>query len=243
MRKLPAYERRDRQNSSVKVRRAGYTLVPVDLPLHAGTVKLEIGLAKGRRCTTSVRRSRTRTGSEQGRLLKERQRLAAACDGGRLSLLGWHGGGCGQCAGSGSHGSATPEVDLIGATFVAVATALGGGTIRDLLLNRNVFWIADQTYLITAILFGCAAFFILRRKAIPARWLLVPDAIGPALFTVLGTQAALQWHAPWLAAASLLGVITGVFGGVLRDVLCNEVPLLCVPESCMPQQPGWAHSY
>ena len=117
------------------------------------------------------------------------------------------------------------EVDLIGATFVAVATALGGGTIRDLLLNRNVFWIADQTYLITAILFGCAAFFILRRKAIPARWLLVPDAIGLALFTVLGTQAALQWHAPWLAA-SLLGVITGVFGGVLRDVLCNEVPLV-----------------
>lgn len=117
------------------------------------------------------------------------------------------------------------EVDLIGATFVAVATALGGGTIRDLLLNRNVFWIADQTYLITAVVFGGAAFFILRRKEIPARWLLVPDAVGLALFTILGTQAALQWHAPWLAA-SLLGVITGVFGGILRDVLCNEVPLV-----------------
>ena len=117
------------------------------------------------------------------------------------------------------------EVDLIGATFVAVATALGGGTIRDLLLNRNVFWIADQTYLLTAVLCGGAAFFILRRRDIPARWLLVPDAVGLALFTVLGTQAALQWHAPWLAA-SLLGVITGVFGGVLRDVLCNEVPLV-----------------
>ena len=117
------------------------------------------------------------------------------------------------------------EVDLIGATFVAVATALGGGTIRDLLLNRNVFWIADQAYLITAVVCGIIAFFILRQRDIPARWLLVPDAIGLALFTALGTQAALQWHAPWLAA-SLLGVITGVFGGVLRDVLCNEVPLV-----------------
>ena len=117
------------------------------------------------------------------------------------------------------------EVDLIGATFVAVATALGGGTIRDLLLNRNVFWIADQAYLITAVVCGIIAFFILRQRDIPARWLLVPDAVGLALFTALGTQAALQWHAPWLAA-SLLGVITGVFGGVLRDVLCNEVPLV-----------------
>ena len=117
------------------------------------------------------------------------------------------------------------EVDMIGATFVAVATALGGGTIRDLLLNRNVFWIADQTYLITAVLCGLIAFFVLRSREIPARWFLIPDAIGLALFTALGTQAAMQWHAPWLAA-SLLGVITGVFGGVLRDVLCNEVPLV-----------------
>jgi uncharacterized membrane protein YeiH len=117
------------------------------------------------------------------------------------------------------------EVDLIGASFVAVATALGGGTIRDLLLNRQVFWIADQAYLITAVLCGIIAFFILRHRDIPARWLLVPDAVGLALFTALGTQAAMQWHAPWLAA-SLLGVITGVFGGVLRDVLCNEVPLV-----------------
>lgn len=116
-------------------------------------------------------------------------------------------------------------VDVVGATFIAVATALGGGTIRDLLLNRNIFWIADQTYLITAVLCGVSAFFVLRARRIEGRWFLVPDAIGLALFTVLGTQAALQWHAPWLAA-SLLGVITGVFGGVLRDVLCNEVPLV-----------------
>jgi uncharacterized membrane protein YeiH len=117
------------------------------------------------------------------------------------------------------------EIDLIGASFVAMATALGGGTLRDLLLDRNVFWITDQTYLITAVVCGAIAFFVLRQRAIPARWFLVPDAIGLALFTILGTEAAVQWHAPWLAA-SFLGVITGVFGGVLRDVLCNEVPLV-----------------
>jgi uncharacterized membrane protein YeiH len=116
-------------------------------------------------------------------------------------------------------------IDVMGATLVAVATALGGGTVRDVLLNRNIFWIADQTYLITAVICGLAAFFLLRHREIPARWFLIPDAIGLALFTAIGTEAALQWHTPWLAA-SLLGVITGVFGGVLRDVLCNEVPLV-----------------
>lgn len=117
------------------------------------------------------------------------------------------------------------EIDVVGASFVAVATALGGGTIRDLLLNRNVFWIADQTYLLTAVICGVAAFFLLRHRTVSARWFLIPDAIGLALFTAIGTEAALQWHTPWLAA-SLLGVITGVFGGVLRDVLCNELPLV-----------------
>jgi len=116
-------------------------------------------------------------------------------------------------------------VDVVGATFIAVAAALGGGTVRDLLLDRNVFWVADQTYLITAVTVGIGAFFLIRHRDISPRWFLFPDAVGLALFTVIGTQAALQWHTPWLAA-SLMGVITGVFGGVVRDVLCNEVPLV-----------------
>jgi len=120
------------------------------------------------------------------------------------------------------------EIDLVGATFVAVATGLGGGTLRDVLLSRNIFWVADQTYLITAALCGVVIFFILRRRPVPNRWFLYPDALGLALFSILGTQAALQWHAPWLVA-SLMGVITGVFGGMLRDILCNEVPLIMRP--------------
>ncbi|MBW7900075.1 MAG: trimeric intracellular cation channel family protein [Rhodocyclaceae bacterium] len=117
------------------------------------------------------------------------------------------------------------EVDIIGASFVAVATALGGGTVRDLLLDRKVFWVVDQTYLITAVAVGIASFFLIRHRTVSPRWFLFPDAVGLALFTVIGTQVALQWHTPWLAA-SLMGVITGVFGGVVRDVLCNEVPLV-----------------
>lgn len=120
------------------------------------------------------------------------------------------------------------EIDLVGATFVALATALGGGTVRDLLLSRQVFWVADQTYLLTALVSGLAIFFVIRKRHVSARWFLVPDAVGLALFSVVGTQAALQLNAPWLVATAM-GVITGVVGGVLRDILCNEVPLIMRP--------------
>jgi uncharacterized membrane protein YeiH len=121
--------------------------------------------------------------------------------------------------------SGRKQMDLIGALLVGVATALGGGTIRDLLLDRNVFWVVDQTYLIVALGAGLLTFFAVRNRPLPPRLFLIPDAIGLALFTIVGTQIALQWHAPWLVA-SLMGVITGVVGGVLRDILCNDVPLV-----------------
>ena len=119
------------------------------------------------------------------------------------------------------------NMDLIGAVMVGSATALGGGMVRDVLLDRKVFWISDQTYLIVALATALLIFFAVRALRLPSRRFLIPDAIGLALFTVSGTQIALEWQAPWLVA-SLLGVITGVVGGVLRDVLCNEVPLVFV---------------
>ncbi len=119
------------------------------------------------------------------------------------------------------------NMDLVGVVMVGSATALGGGTVRDLLLDRQVFWISDQTYLVTALATTLLVFFLVRGMRLPPRLFLVPDAIGLALFTIVGTQVALVWEAPWLAA-SLLGVITGVVGGVLRDVLCNDVPLVFV---------------
>ena len=119
------------------------------------------------------------------------------------------------------------QMDLIGVVMVGAATALGGGTVRDVLLQRPVFWVGDQIYLIVALATTLVIFFAVRGLRLPPRLFLIPDALGLALFTIVGTQIALEWHAPWLVA-SLLGVITGVVGGVLRDVLCNEVPLIFV---------------
>lgn len=119
------------------------------------------------------------------------------------------------------------HMDLVGATLVGAATALGGGTVRDILLDRQIFWIADQAYLVVALATALTIFFVVRGMKLPPRLFLIPDAVGLALFTIVGTQIALAWQAPWLVA-SLLGVITGVVGGILRDVLCNEVPLVFV---------------
>ena len=120
-------------------------------------------------------------------------------------------------------------IDLFGVVLVALTSALGGGSIRDLLLARPVFWVADQTFLVAAIAAGVATFVLVRLARLPANLFLVPDALGLALFTVMGAQAAMVYGAPWFVA-SFLGVVTGVFGGVLRDILCNEVPLVFAGE-------------
>ena len=121
------------------------------------------------------------------------------------------------------------RIDLFGVVLVALTSALGGGTIRDLLLARPVFWVADQTYLVAAIAAGVATFVLVRLVRLPANLFLLPDALGLALFTVIGTQAALGYGAPWFVA-TFLGLVTGVAGGVLRDILCNEVPLVFAGE-------------
>jgi uncharacterized membrane protein YeiH len=115
--------------------------------------------------------------------------------------------------------------DLFGTVLVALAAALGGGSVRDILLDRPVFWVADQAYLMSALGAALLTFFLARVLVLPVRLFLIPDAAGLALFTVLGTKAALVWGAPWLVA-SVMGLITGVVGGILRDVLCNEEPLV-----------------
>ena len=119
------------------------------------------------------------------------------------------------------------QMDVVGVVMVGCVAALGGGTVRDLLLQRPVFWIQDPNHLVVAFVSTVGVFLLVRRLRLPATVFLIPDAVGLALFTVAGTQIALDHPTHWLAA-SLLGVITGVLGGVLRDVLCNEVPLIFV---------------
>jgi len=117
------------------------------------------------------------------------------------------------------------RVDLFGVILIALAAGLGGGTVRDVLIGRQVFWIADQRYLFVAIGAACATVLAARWRRVPRRLFLLPDAIGLALYAVVGTGIALDHGVPWFAA-TFMGVITGVFGGILSDVLRNEVPLV-----------------
>lgn len=119
------------------------------------------------------------------------------------------------------------SMDLFGVLVIAIVTALGGGTLRDLILdNHPVSWIRDDTYILIASLaaVGTVAWVRLTRP-IHETGLLVADAFGLAVFTVIGTEVALQHQVP-LSTAVIMGVMTGVAGGVMRDVICNEIPLI-----------------
>ena len=120
------------------------------------------------------------------------------------------------------------HMDLVGALIVGLAASLGGGSLRDVLLGRPVFWLADVAYLVCGVTAVGLTFLMARRFRLPTGVFLIPDAVGLALFTVVGCRIASDAGVHWLAA-SLLGVVTGVFGGVLRDVLVNEVPLVMRP--------------
>jgi uncharacterized membrane protein YeiH len=117
------------------------------------------------------------------------------------------------------------RLDLFGVIMIAIATGLGGGSLRDMLLDRDVFWIANQTFFIASLLSAIFIFVTARLIAIPPRFFLIPDAAGLAAFAVAGTLVSLMWDAPWLVA-SFMGVMTGTMGGIFRDILCNEQPIV-----------------
>ena len=114
------------------------------------------------------------------------------------------------------------EMDVVGATTVAFVTAFGGGTLRDLMLGRTpIFWLTDPGLTIATFATALAAFYWLDH--LPDRLLFVPDALGLGFFSVLGATYALQMDLS-LLVVSLMGTVTGIFGGILRDVLCNRIP-------------------
>ena len=120
------------------------------------------------------------------------------------------------------------RLDPIGTFLVAMATAFGGGTVRDILLeHRPFYWVQHQDYVIALFVVSFFAPMLLKAGSglFSERVLLVADAIGLGLFSVSGTSLALDAQLPGFTAA-MMGVTTGVFGGVIRDVLCNEVPLI-----------------
>lgn len=114
------------------------------------------------------------------------------------------------------------EMDIVGATTIAFVNAFGGGTIRDLLLGRTpVFWVLDPWLTIVTFLIGALSFY--RLDNISNRLLIIADAIGLGLFSILGATYTLQLGLSPIVAI-LMGVVTGIFGGVLRDLFCNRIP-------------------
>jgi uncharacterized membrane protein YeiH len=125
---------------------------------------------------------------------------------------------------SGALAAGRRRLDLIGVIIAAAVTAVGGGTIRDLLLDRSpIFWLADARYLVVILLATGATMLYVRWARVPGIALDVADALGLALFSVTGAQVAERAGMPAISCV-LLGAVTGAAGGVIRDVLLAQVP-------------------
>src|SRR5512140_2189554 len=108
------------------------------------------------------------------------------------------------------------ELDLFGVAVIAIIAGIGGGTVRDILLGRlPVYWVHDPVYVVVGLVAAVATFFLGRKLKLPKNFFLLPDAVGLALFTVIGASVAMSLQVHWFIAA-LMGVITAVFGGVIR---------------------------
>ncbi|MBF1389954.1 MAG: trimeric intracellular cation channel family protein [Porphyromonas sp.] len=126
---------------------------------------------------------------------------------------------------SGIRLAAGKGLDWFGAYVVGFVTAVGGGTIRDILLDIKPFWLVQPSYLIITAL-GLIFTIIFRRQVVRLNHsLFVFDAIGLGLFVVVGVAKSYAAGFPWWVAV-IMGTVTGSFGGLLRDVLINETPLI-----------------
>lgn len=126
---------------------------------------------------------------------------------------------------SGALVAARKSMDWMGFAILATVTGIGGGTLRDLLLGRPVFWIVHWEYIVICVVTALATFYLLRHVHRRLSWLLWADAVGLAAFSVLGVQIALaSGTSPFIAI--IMGMMTAAFGGLIRDVLAGEPPLL-----------------
>jgi uncharacterized membrane protein YeiH len=122
--------------------------------------------------------------------------------------------------------AARKRLDAVGVVMAAGLTAFGGGTLRDVLLDRRpFFWVEHAGWLWVLLVLSVVAMLFLRARhfALTERAMQWPDALGLGLFAATGTQIALDASMPSIVAV-LMGMMTAVFGGVLRDIVCNEIP-------------------
>ncbi len=131
---------------------------------------------------------------------------------------------------SGALAASRANMDLFGFCVLALMPAIGGGTLRDMMLGRTpVFWIEDNSYVAVALAAAVAVYFFADRPGFRRKLLVWMDAVGLALFAVLGTEIALATGASTLVAV-MMGVMTAVLGGMIRDIICNEIPLVLTSE-------------
>jgi len=127
---------------------------------------------------------------------------------------------------SGALAASRKNMDIFGFMVLALLPAVGGGTVRDILIDRHpIFWIGNTAYVYVAIAAAVATFFSAHVIQSRLRTLIWMDAIGLSLFAVLGSQVALD-HGSTVPVAAIMGMVTGVVGGMIRDVVCVEMPLI-----------------
>ncbi|AZL58856.1 trimeric intracellular cation channel family protein [Tabrizicola piscis] len=126
---------------------------------------------------------------------------------------------------TGALAASRSQLDIVGFIFIACLTAVGGGTIRDAILNREVFWVADPVNLAVAVVAAIIVFFTAHLLESRYRALLWFDAFALAVAVPAGVAVALAEGQGW-PVVLVMGMITGCMGGLMRDVVCNEVPLV-----------------
>lgn len=127
---------------------------------------------------------------------------------------------------SGASTAAAKKFDILGIAIIALVTAFGGGTLRDVMIGEQpVSWMRDMTYIYTIILAVVLSFFFLPQLMKLRRTLFLFDTIGLGMFTILGIEKSLAFGLSPVVSV-MMGTVSAVFGGVIRDTLCNTVPLI-----------------
>jgi uncharacterized membrane protein YeiH len=117
------------------------------------------------------------------------------------------------------------KMDIVGFIMIGSITGIGGGTIRDLLLGRTVWWTHDPTELILVVTASVITFFFISNEMTRKKGAVWADALGLSVFAVVGANIALSFGSPFLIAV-VVGMITATGGGVIRDMITNNLPMI-----------------
>jgi uncharacterized membrane protein YeiH len=132
------------------------------------------------------------------------------------------------CAMTGALAAGRHRMDVIGCLMIGTVTGIGGGTTRDLLLGRRVWWTTNPEELILCVAAAAVAYLFIRTAAGSGRHIVWLDAVGLSAFTVVGCHVALSAGAPFVVAV-FMGMVTAAGGGMIRDLLTNTQPMILSP--------------